>query len=39
LATVSYGGFSPHTDEGKLFTIFYIGIILSFINTVYNDYL
>ena len=42
LTTVGYGDFSPQTDEGKLFTIFYIiigiGIILSFINTVYNHY-
>ncbi len=43
LTTIGYGDFSPQTDEGKLFTIFYIiigvGIILSFINTVYNHYL
>ena len=42
LTTIGYGDFSPQTDEGKLFTIFYIvigiGIILSFINTVYNHY-
>lgn len=42
LTTVGYGDFSPQTDEGKIFTIFYIfigiGIILSFINTVYNHY-
>lgn len=42
LTTVGYGDFSPTTDEGKVFTIFYIiigiGIILSFINTVYNHY-
>jgi len=42
LTTIGYGDFSPHTDEGKLFTIIYIiigiGIILSFINTVYNHY-
>ena len=42
LTTVGYGDFSPQTDGGKLFTIFYIiigiGIILSFINTVYNHY-
>ena len=42
LSTIGYGDFSPKTDEGKLFTIFYIivgiGIILSFINTVYHHY-
>ena len=42
LTTVGYGDFSPSTDEGKLFTIFYIilgiGMILTFINTVYNHY-
>jgi voltage-gated potassium channel len=42
LTTVGYGDFSPQTDEGKLFTIFYIilglGIILGFINTVHNHY-
>lgn len=42
LTTVGYGDFSPQTTEGKLFTVFYIvlgvGIILSFINTVYNHY-
>ena len=42
LTTVGYGDFSPQTDGGKIFTIFYIfigiGIILSFINTVYNHY-
>jgi len=42
LTTVGYGDYSPQTDGGKLFTIFYIligvGIILSFINTVYNHY-
>jgi len=39
LTTIGYGDFSPQTTEGKLFTIFYIilgvGMILSFINTVY----
>ena len=42
LTTVGYGDFSPQTDEGKIFTIFYIfigiGIILSFVNTVYHHY-
>lgn len=42
LTTIGYGDFSPQTNGGKLFTIFYIligiGIILSFINTVYNHY-
>lgn len=42
LTTIGYGDFSPQTNGGKLFTIFYIligiGIILSFVNTVYNHY-
>lgn len=42
LTTIGYGDFSPQTDAGKLFTIFYIiiglGMILSFINTVYEHY-
>jgi len=42
LSTIGYGDFSPQTNEGKLFTIFYIiigiGIILSFINTLYHHY-
>lgn len=42
LSTIGYGDFSPQTDGGKLFTIFYIiigiGIILSFINSIYNHY-
>lgn len=42
LTTVGYGDFAPQTDAGKLFTVFYIiigvGIILSFINTVYHHY-
>ena len=42
LTTVGFGDFAPQTDEGKIFTIFYIilgiGIILSFINTLYQHY-
>ncbi len=42
LTTIGYGDFSPQTPEGKVFTIFYIllgiGIILSFVNTVYTHY-
>lgn len=42
LTTVGFGDFAPQTDGGKIFTIFYIiigvGIILSFINTIYNHY-
>ncbi len=42
LTTIGYGDFSPQTDAGKLFTICYIiiglGMILSFINTVYDHY-
>ena len=42
LTTIGYGDFSPQTVEGKLFTMFYIligiGMILSFLNTVYNHY-
>jgi len=42
LTTVGFGDFAPQTDAGKVFTIFYIiigiGIILSFINTIYNHF-
>ncbi len=42
LTTIGYGDLAPRTDAGKLFTIFYIiigiGLILSFINTVYDYY-
>jgi hypothetical protein len=38
LTTVGYGDFSPHTDGGKLFTVFYIfvglGIMLGFVNAL-----
>ena len=39
LTTIGFGDFAPVTDAGKIFTIIYIvfgvGIILSFINTLY----
>ncbi len=42
LTTIGYGDYSPQTIEGKLFTIFYIilgiGIILTFINTLYHHF-
>ena len=42
LTTIGYGDISPQTDGGKIFTIVYIlvglGIILSFIQTVYDHY-
>ena len=40
LTTVGYGDFSPATDVGKIFTVFYvltgIGIIFGFINAFYQ---
>lgn len=40
LTTVGYGDFSPQTNFGKIFTIFYIltgiGIIFGFINAFYQ---
>ena len=42
LTTIGYGDFSPQTEAGKLFTIFYIligiGMILTFINAVYDHF-
>lgn len=42
LTTIGYGDYSPQTDGGKIFTMFYIviglGMILSFINTIYHHY-
>ena len=42
LTTIGYGDYSPQTDGGKWFTIFYIiigvGIILTFVNTVYHHF-
>ncbi len=42
LTTIGYGDFSPQTDLGKAFTIAYIiigvGLILSFINTLYHHF-
>ncbi|WP_425392085.1 potassium channel family protein [Ekhidna sp.] len=42
LTTIGFGDFAPQTDWGKIFTVIYItigvGIILSFINTLYLHY-
>ncbi|AWM14513.1 potassium channel family protein [Flavobacterium sp. NRK F10] len=42
LTTIGFGDFTPKTDGGKIFTIFYIvmgiGMILSFINTVQHHF-
>lgn len=42
LTTIGFGDFTPQTDAGKLFTIFYIllglGMILSFIQTVWSHF-
>jgi voltage-gated potassium channel Kch len=42
LTTIGYGDFSPQTELGRLFTVFYIiigiGVILQFINTIKNHY-
>jgi voltage-gated potassium channel Kch len=41
LATVGYGDITPHTDIGKLFTIFYvlvgIGILATFANLLVKN--
>lgn len=42
LTTIGFGDFAPKTPEGKVFTMLYItmgiGMILSFIDTVYKHF-
>ena len=42
LTTIGFGDFAPQTDAGKVFTILYtivgVGIILTFVNTIYQHY-
>ncbi len=42
LTTIGYGDFAPVTDAGKIFNMIYVliglGLILSFISTVYSHY-
>ncbi len=42
LATIGYGDFSPQTDAGKIFTIFYalagIGVLSALIVNLFNSF-
>lgn len=42
LTTIGFGDFSPQTNAGKIFTIFYVimgvGIILAFVNTIFQHF-